>query len=110
MRKTLLFKVLSYEEYSKAVAELGKMGAQVEEIGFSLENRAIHCIKLGDGDIRILAICRLHGNEPATTNATLYFTYLYLDEGRIGGVPLKLALEKCTVAMIPAANPDGLAE
>jgi len=110
VRRKLLFEILSFQDYLQIVSELEKIGAKVETIGYSSLNKPLHCIKLGEGDTRILAICRLHGNEPATTNAALYFTYLCLTEGRVGGIPMRDVLSKCKIALVPAANPDGLEE
>ena len=110
MRRKLLFDILSFQDYLQVINELEKIGAEVRTIGYSSLNKPLHCVKIGKGDTRILAICRLHGNEPATTNAALYFTYVCLTEGRVGGIPMREVLSKCKIALVPVANPDGLEE
>jgi len=62
-----IFAVKRY--YDQAV----QTGAVVTTLGFSNEGRPIFVLKKGKGPIKILVIARLHGNEPAPTQAVLDF-------------------------------------
>jgi len=85
-----IFAVKRY--YDQAV----QTGAVVTTLGFSNEGRPIFVLKKGKGPIKILVIARLHGNEPAPTQAVLDFFKDYSDDSvEINGVFL--------------ANPDGAA-
>jgi hypothetical protein len=62
-----LFSVKNYYDFA------AKVGAEIITIGYSAQNRPIQVLKKGSGKNKILFIARIHGNEPATTQALLEF-------------------------------------
>jgi hypothetical protein len=69
-------------------------GAEIITIGYSVMNRPIQVLKKGKGKIKVIFTARIHGNEPATTQAILdFFVDNDFDELELYGVFL--------------ANPDG---
>lgn len=73
-----------------------KVGADISTIGYSEQKRPIMVLKKGSGKLKVLFIARIHGNEPATTQALLEF----FRENSFDGVELY---------GIFLANPDGAA-
>ena len=71
------------------------------ELGRSVEGRAIQAVVLGNGPDVTLILGAIHGNEP--TSATVAQSLL----AHLREQPAALAGR--TVAIIPVANPDGLA-
>ena len=85
--------IFSLERYYALAHETG---AQVFTIGHSHEQRPILALKKGNAAPRVLLIARLHGNEPAPTQAVLDFFKAYSGENlEVYGIFL--------------ANPDGAA-
>ena len=105
--KKLLYNIVSADEVKNILLTLSDMGARVENIGGSIEGRNIYSIRVGEGALRVSAVCRLHGNEPAPTNAALLFTYFALKDGRILSLDLREALKNVSLTLVPLANPDG---
>ncbi len=85
--------VFSVERYN-SLAE--KTGAEIITIGYSESKRPIRVLKKGSGKLKILFIARIHGNEPATTEALLeFFNENSFNDLELYGIYL--------------ANPDGAA-
>ncbi|RNC87293.1 MAG: DUF2817 domain-containing protein [Winogradskyella sp.] len=77
--------------------------SQVKVEGFSVENRPIHSIKIGNGKTKILLWSQMHGNESTTTKAIFDLLNAFLthiDE-------LQQILNTCTLLILPILNPDG---
>ena len=71
-----------------------KTGAEIITIGYSTNKKPIEVLKKGSGKLKILFISRIHGNEPATTEALLEFFHEYnSNETELYGIYL--------------SNPDG---
>ncbi len=62
--------VFSLEQYNRFA---DKINADITTIGYSENNRPIRVLKKGSGKLKVLFIARIHGNEPATTQALLEF-------------------------------------
>jgi len=105
--KKLQYSILSFQQFKNIVEELKGIGAKVQIIGKSIEDREIYSLTVGEGKIKLLSICRLHGNEPASTNGGLLFLYNLLRQGRVLDYYLKPYLEDISIIVIPLANPDG---
>ena len=105
--KVIQYRVLSSRDVKEIVEWFKSKGVSVEVIGESWEGKSIWSLRLGKGDLKVLSICRLHGNEPASTNGALLFAYHVVEKGFMRGFPLKKFLEKVSVYLIPLANPDG---
>lgn len=63
-------RTFSIEKYHELALD---SGAKIFTIGYSNENRPIEVLKKGSGKLKVLFIARIHGNEPATTQALLEF-------------------------------------
>ena len=76
----------------------------LEEVGRSVQGRAIHLVTLGRGPRRILLWSQMHGDEPSATPALLDLadTLLASDEPEHRAI-----LEGATLLMVPMLNPDG---
>jgi protein MpaA len=75
--------------------------ATTERIGWSVQERAIECVTIGDGGETILIIASIHGDEPAGT------TLLAEMERTLRERPELIAGRR--IVLVPVANPDGLA-
>ncbi len=62
--------VFSLEQYNLFA---NKINADITTIGYSENNLPIRVLKKGSGKLKVLFIARIHGNEPATTQALLEF-------------------------------------
>ena len=71
-------KIFSVENYLEQAV---KTGAELKTIGFSQQKRPIVVLKKGTNKLKVLFIARLHGNEPAPTQAVIDFFHDYSDEG-----------------------------
>jgi hypothetical protein len=76
----------------------------LEEVGRSVQGRAIHLATLGTGPRKILLWSQMHGDEPAATPALLdvAFTLLASDAPEARAI-----LEGFTLLVVPMLNPDG---
>ncbi len=78
---------------------------RVEEVGRSVEGRAIHRVEVGHGPKHVLLWSQMHGDEPTATTALFeLFEYLrrYRQEPRVEGL-----LSALTLHGVPMLNPDG---
>ncbi|WP_224366575.1 M14 family metallopeptidase [Hyalangium versicolor] len=78
---------------------------QVEEVGRSVEGRAIHHVQVGHGPRHVLLWSQMHGDEPTATTALFeVFEYLrrYRQDPRVDGL-----LSALTLHAVPMLNPDG---
>ncbi len=73
-------------------AEAG--GAEPLVFGKSVEGRELVAFKKGEGEVKMLLVGRLHGNEPAPSLALVEFLK-------------RCQPEKVSVYVVPLANPDG---
>jgi hypothetical protein len=75
----------------------------LETRGTSVQNLAIHTLKIGSGAIRILMWSQMHGNESSTTKAIVdWIHYLVSDDAFA-----TLSRNRYTFCIIPMLNPDG---
>ncbi|KFE70418.1 M14 family metallopeptidase [Hyalangium minutum] len=77
----------------------------IEEVGRSVEERAIHHVRVGTGARHVLLWSQMHGDEPTATTALFeVFEYLrrYRQEPRVAQL-----LSVLTVHAVPLLNPDG---
>ncbi len=72
-------------------------------IGYSVENRPIYALGIGNGPKKILLWSQMHGNESTTTKALLDCFNLLLTNNDLPNTLLKA----CTILAIPILNPDG---
>ncbi|WP_375771307.1 M14 family metallopeptidase [Archangium gephyra] len=78
---------------------------QVEEVGRSVEGRALHLVRVGSGPRHLLLWSQMHGDEPTATTALLdLFEYLRLHRAHPRVARLLSAL---TLHAVPMLNPDG---
>jgi hypothetical protein len=77
----------------------------VEEIGRSVQGRAIRAVSFGEGPVRVLLWSQMHGDESTATMALADIIAFF---ARSEGDPLHDRLRRAlTVTMVPMLNPDG---
>lgn len=97
-------------DHATLVARLGELEARhpgrlsVEEVGRSVEGRAIHLLTLGKGPRRVLLWSRMHGDEPTATPALLDMADFLLSSADPAATAL---LDGATLLLVPMLNPDG---
>jgi hypothetical protein len=77
----------------------------MNKVGESVEGRAIHHVRVGNGPFGVLMWSQMHGDEPTATSA-LFDLFEYLRRHRsdpaVAGI-----LSALTLHVIPMLNPDG---
>jgi len=79
---------------------------EVEIAGKSLNDRNIYLVKIGSGDIKVLAWSQMHGDE-ATATMALFDIFNFLKSDDDFNNFRKNLLKKVTLYFIPMLNPDG---
>ncbi|HSK10854.1 MAG TPA: M14 family metallopeptidase [Vicinamibacterales bacterium] len=77
----------------------------LEEIGRSVEDRALLHLSLGRGPFHVLLWSQMHGDEPTATPALLQMAE-YLARHRAEPAAARI-LDALTIHMVPMLNPDG---
>jgi hypothetical protein len=77
----------------------------IEEIGKSVEGRAIYHFRFGTGSFPVLLWSQMHGDEPTAT-AALFDVFEYVRRHRRDPVVARM-LSALTVHVVPMLNPDG---
>lgn len=96
----------SHESYWKAIGpSLTTSVFHTEEIGQSVQGRAIRAITFGNGPTKVLLWSQMHGDE-STASMALADIFRYLGEAVNDSLRGRL-LGRLTVAVIPMLNPDG---
>lgn len=97
------------KEIAREMRELVSRGNDLlamNEIGTSVEGRAIYQVAFGRGQKKILLWSQMHGDESTATLALMdMFNMLVEDQGNESWV--SEILEQTTVIVIPMLNPDG---
>ena len=96
----------THEAYWQAIAPSLSSGAlRSEEIGRSLQGRAIRSVTFGTGSTTVLLWSQMHGDE-ATATMALADIFRFLAEATSD--PLRERLrERLTIVFVPMLNPDG---
>lgn len=96
----------THEAYWQAVQPSLASGAvRVEEIGRSMQGRAIRSVTFGAGPTSVLLWSQMHGDE-ATATMALADIFRFLAEA--SNDPLRERLrERLTIVFVPMLNPDG---
>ncbi|WP_398452989.1 M14 family zinc carboxypeptidase [Sphingobacterium thalpophilum] len=79
----------------------------VDEIGRSVEDRAIFRLKYGEGPIKVLLWSQMHGDEPTATMALFDLFNFFEGEGDGCDSWREELASKLTLYCIPMLNPDG---
>ncbi len=83
-----------------------------EIIGYSVMKNPIHCIKIGDGDIKIFINCAHHGLEYLTSAFIMRFLSEYSAAIQMGasffGIDAAEVRRHITIYTVPMVNPDGV--
>jgi hypothetical protein len=88
-----------------AVVKEGAGLYTMEEIGRSLEGRAINHLWFGSGQIHVLLWSQMHGDEATATSALL--DILHILARHQADPPVQRLLSQLTVHVVPMLNPDG---
>lgn len=77
---------------------------EINQLGFSEQQRPIYTLKIGSGKKRILLWSQMHGNESTGTKALfdLFNCFSNCNEQAFKNI-----LEECTLVFLPMLNPDG---
>jgi hypothetical protein len=92
-------------ERLKTVASAPASLFSIEQIGQSIEGRAIHHLWTGTGATSVLLWSQMHGDEPTAT-AALFDVYEYLSRHR-DEPAVRRILSNLTLHFVPMLNPDG---
>ncbi|MCK9282102.1 MAG: hypothetical protein M0P71_15895 [Melioribacteraceae bacterium] len=79
---------------------------EISEIGKSVLEKEIYCIKIGKGKIKILLWSQMHGDEPTATMSLFDFLNFFSAKDEYDSFRNEI-LEKLTLYIIPMLNPDG---
>lgn len=77
--------------------------SELNNIGKSVQDRAIYSYRIGSGKIKIFLWSQMHGNESTTTKALFDFLNFLHSDADLA----KQFLKKFTFLAIPMLNPDG---
>jgi hypothetical protein len=78
---------------------------KLEQVGTSVQGRAIRLLTLGRGERKVLLWSQMHGDEPSATPALLDIADYLLTHGDDPDVAT--ILDHLTLLMVPMLNPDG---
>ena len=77
---------------------------QINQLGFSEQERPIYTLKIGTGAKKILLWSQMHGNESTGTKALFDLFNCFSNSSE---KEFKKILQECTLLFIPMLNPDG---
>ena len=86
-----------FENYLKELKQLEKNGATIFCIGYSFLGRPIFCVRVGNGEKKILVQSSIHAREYITCDLTMMLIKDMLSSPPNG-----------TVFVVPLSNPDGV--
>jgi hypothetical protein len=89
----------------KRIAESAKELFTLEELGTSVEGRALHLLSFGRGPFPVLLWSQMHGDEPTATPALLHLAE-YVARHREDPAVAHM-LNALTIHLVPMLNPDG---
>jgi hypothetical protein len=78
---------------------------KVKTVGYSIENRCIYSVEVGEGPHKILMWSQMHGNESTTTKA-VFDVIKAISDPNAPDI-FKQILQECSICIIPQLNPDG---
>lgn len=91
-------------ELQELVARSGDL-MTMEDVGMSVEGRALSLIRVGTGPVRVMLWSQMHGDEPTATLALL--DILNCMVVRRTEPWLRTILQEISIAIVPLLNPDG---
>ena len=77
---------------------------QINQLGFSEQERPIYTLKIGSGKKKILLWSQMHGNESTGTRALFDLFNCFSNSSKS---EFETILKECTLLFIPMLNPDG---
>ncbi|HVS03129.1 MAG TPA: M14 family zinc carboxypeptidase [Thermoanaerobaculia bacterium] len=93
------------ERYLRDLATRHPEGLRLEEVGRSVQGRAIRLLTLGGGEREVLLWSQMHGDEPSATPALLDLVDFLLS--RPEDPAAAQILDRLTLRIVPMLNPDG---
>jgi hypothetical protein len=79
---------------------------EIEELGKSIEDRSICCLKAGSGKINVALWSQMHGNEPTATMALFDVLNFFKSSDEFNSQRNEI-LQNITLHIVPLLNPDG---
>ena len=86
---------------------LGAHGIRVDEVGRSVEGRAIRAVTIGTGSTTVLLWSQMHGNEPTATMALADIMAWFAADDAVDAPLRRRLASRLTIVMVPMLNPDG---
>lgn len=79
---------------------------EVQEVGQSVEGRAIYLVKAGTGKTKVMLWSQMHGDEPTATMALFDLINFLQQPGELDTLRNQI-LKNTTLYLVPMLNPDG---
>jgi len=99
---------ITHTDVEKAISNISSaQGVTVDEVGKSVEGRAIRKVTIGSGAIPVLLWTQMHGDESTATRAVFDLLQLLLRQPDYAKAAIETILERVTIHIIPMLNPDG---
>ena len=102
-REKSLFGRYITNSHIEVLLDTYKSISKIQVEGFSVENRPIYSISIGNGNTKILLWSQMHGNESTTTKAIFDILNVCLSKDDL----FQHILNRCTLLIVPILNPDG---
>lgn len=99
---------IKHTDVEKAISTISsEQGVTVEEVGKSVEGRAIRKVTVGNGAIPVLLWTQMHGDESTATRSVFDLLQLFIQKPDYAKSAIETILERVTIHIIPMLNPDG---
>jgi hypothetical protein len=96
----------SYGDFRQVMSQFEEAGFEVQELGKSVEGRAIYSYTLGHGPVKVLMWSQMHGNESTATRALIDLLVFFKTSG-LHDEERAFMLNQLTIQLVPMINPDG---
>lgn len=97
-----------YTRHTELVPLLQSLPFETTMLGHSVEQRSIHCLRIGHGPIKILAWSQMHGDESTATGALLDCINFMQATDSTFMKERAAILDRISLHFIPMLNPDGV--
>lgn len=96
----------SYADFRQVMSQFEDVGLEIQELGKSVEGRAIYSYTLGHGPVKVLMWSQMHGNESTATRALIDMLGFFKSSG-LYDEERAFILNQLTIKLVPMINPDG---
>jgi len=100
-------KFIKHSQIKELLINLQSTGIfEVSEIGKSIQEREIYCIKIGKGETKVLLWSQMHGDEPTATMSLFDLLNFFIAKDNYDLFRKEL-FDNLTLYIVPMLNPDG---